>query len=53
MHERRAAAATIVWLMMIAGFAVTAGVAGSLLDPFSPARLVAVAGGVVGVRASS
>jgi BCD family chlorophyll transporter-like MFS transporter len=33
--------------MMIAGIAVTAGIAGSLLDPFSPARLVAVAGGVV------
>ncbi len=46
--ERRAAAATIVWLMMIAGIAVTAGVAGSLLDPFTPTRLVAVAGGVVG-----
>lgn len=45
--QRRAAAATIVWLMMIAGIAVTAGVAGSLLDPFSPPRLVAVAGGVV------
>ena len=47
-HERRAAAATIVWLMMIAGIAVTAGVAGSLLDPFSPARLVAVSGGGLG-----
>ena len=46
-EERRAAAATIVWLMMIAGIAVTAGVAGHLLDPFSPERLVAVAGGVV------
>ena len=46
-EQRRAAAATIVWLMMIAGIAVTAGVAGSLLDPFSPARLVAVATGVV------
>ncbi|MFZ1428348.1 MAG: BCD family MFS transporter [Geminicoccaceae bacterium] len=45
--ERRAAAATIVWLMMIAGIAATAGVAGSLLDPYSPPRLVAVAGGVV------
>ena len=32
--ERRAAAATIVWLMMIVGFAVTAGVAGKLLDPY-------------------
>jgi len=40
--QRRAAAATIVWIMMIAGFAVTAGVAGHLLEPFSPARLVAV-----------
>jgi BCD family chlorophyll transporter-like MFS transporter len=42
--SRRAAAATIVWVMMIAGFVVTAGVAGQLLDPFSPQRLVAVAG---------
>jgi BCD family chlorophyll transporter-like MFS transporter len=40
--NRRAPAATIVWLMMIAGFAVTATVAGQLLDPFSPLRLVAV-----------
>ncbi len=39
---RRAAAATVVWLMMIAGIAVTATVAGKLLDPFSPERLVAV-----------
>jgi BCD family chlorophyll transporter-like MFS transporter len=44
--ERRAAAATTVWIMMIAGFVVTAGVAGSLLDPFSPQRLLWVAGGV-------
>ncbi len=44
--SRRAAAATIVWLMMIAGFAVTASVAGRLLDPFTPARLLAVAAGV-------
>ncbi len=40
--ERRAAAATIVWLMMIAGIAITAGVVGLLLDPYSPARLVTV-----------
>ncbi|KGE05225.1 BCD family MFS transporter [Pseudohaliea rubra] len=39
---RRAAAATIVWIMMIAGFAITAGAAGHFLDPFSPERLVAV-----------
>lgn len=44
--KRRAAAATIVWVMMIAGFVVTAGVAGHLLDPFSPTRLVAVTAGV-------
>lgn len=44
--ERRAAAATIVWVMMIAGFAVTAGIAGRLLDPFTPERLVIVSAGV-------
>jgi BCD family chlorophyll transporter-like MFS transporter len=44
--ERRAAAATTVWIMMIAGFVVTAGVSGSLLDPFTPERLLRVAGGV-------
>ncbi|MDC7784598.1 BCD family MFS transporter [Rhodoplanes sp. TEM] len=41
--DRRAVAATIVWVMMIVGFIVTAGGAGHLLDPFSPARLVTVA----------
>ena len=40
--ERRAAAATITWIMMIAGFAITAGIAGAFLDPFSFGRLVAV-----------
>lgn len=39
---RRAAAATITWLMMIFGIAMTAGVAGSFLDPYSPLRLMAV-----------
>jgi BCD family chlorophyll transporter-like MFS transporter len=43
---RRAAAATTVWLMMIVGFAVTAGLAGKLLDPYSPARMIAVSAGV-------
>ncbi|MBC7430631.1 MAG: MFS transporter, partial [Rubritepida sp.] len=43
---RRAAAGTIVWLMMIAGFAVTATIAGKLLDPFSPERLLAVVAGI-------
>ena len=40
--RRRAAAATIVWLMMIAGIVVTGTVAGKLMDPFSTERLVAV-----------
>ncbi|NEW86535.1 MULTISPECIES: BCD family MFS transporter [Rhodopseudomonas] len=45
-EKRRAAAATIVWVMMIAGFIVTTAIAGHLLDPFSPQRLVAVSGSV-------
>lgn len=44
--ERRPAAATVVWVMMIAGFIVTAGTTGHLLDPFSTTRLVAIAGAV-------
>jgi BCD family chlorophyll transporter-like MFS transporter len=40
--KRRAAAATIVWIMMIAGFIVSTAVAGGLLDPFSLRRLVEV-----------
>lgn len=39
---RRAAAASLVWVMMIFGFAVTAGLAGHFLDPYSPQRLVTV-----------
>ncbi|MFZ9110117.1 MAG: BCD family MFS transporter [Burkholderiaceae bacterium] len=46
---RRAGAATLVWLFMIAGFAVTAGTAGHFLDPYSEARLLAVAATVTGV----
>ncbi|NHB76974.1 BCD family MFS transporter [Rhodobacter calidifons] len=42
--SRRAAAATITWLMMIFGIAVTSGVIGALLDPYSPARLMAIVG---------
>lgn len=44
--EHKASAATIVWLMMIAGFAVTAITAGRFLDPYSHGRLVAVAAAV-------
>jgi BCD family chlorophyll transporter-like MFS transporter len=43
---RRAPAATIVWTMMIFGFALTATLAGHALDPFSPQRLVAVTSAV-------
>lgn len=45
-EPRRAAAATTVWVMMIAGFILTTALAGHWLDPFSPLRLVAVSGGV-------
>jgi len=40
--RRRAAAATIMWILMIAGFAVTSAVVGRFLDPFSPQRLIHV-----------
>ena len=46
--ERRAAAASLTWILMIAGIVVAAGVAGALLDPFSPQRLLAVAAGLGG-----
>jgi BCD family chlorophyll transporter-like MFS transporter len=45
-EPRRPAAATIVWLMMFAGFVITAIVTSQLLDPFTPLRLVEVTGGV-------
>ena len=40
--QRRAAAATITWLMMIFGIAVTSGVIGAVLDPYSPQRLMSI-----------
>jgi BCD family chlorophyll transporter-like MFS transporter len=43
---RKAGAATMVWVMMIAGFAITAGIAGKLLDPYSGTRLLAVSASV-------
>lgn len=46
---RKAAAAAIVWIMMIFGFVVTSIGAGALLDPFSMSRLIAVSAGVGGV----
>ncbi len=44
--QRRAAAATTVWIMMIAGFVVTAGITGKLLDPYSSAKLLQITLGV-------
>jgi MFS transporter, BCD family, chlorophyll transporter len=49
--ERRAPAATTVWLMMIVGFAVTAGVVGQLIDPYSPRVLLQVSAGLSVVTA--
>ncbi len=40
--ERRGGAATLMWIMMIAGIAVSATVSGRFLDPYSPARLLEV-----------
>ena len=47
--ERRAAAATTVWVMMIFGFALTAPLAGHFLDPFSNERLVQVTAAVCAI----
>jgi BCD family chlorophyll transporter-like MFS transporter len=44
--SRKPAAATLVWFMMIAGFAITATIAGKFLDPYSPTRLLQVTGTV-------
>ena len=40
--RRRAPAATIMWILMIAGFAVTSTAVGHFLDPFTPQRLIEV-----------
>lgn len=42
--ERRPAAATMVWLMMILGIVLTSVISGKFLDPFSMSRLIEVAG---------
>ncbi len=47
--HRRAAAATITWLMMIFGIAMTAGLAGRFLDPYSPQRLIVVVAIICGL----
>jgi BCD family chlorophyll transporter-like MFS transporter len=45
-EDRRAPAATAVWMMMIMGFAVTAGVVGKLIDPYTPEVLLQVSAGL-------
>ena len=45
-EARRAPAATTVWMMMILGFAVTAGVVGKLIEPYSPELLLRVSAGL-------
>ena len=42
--DRRAAAATTVWLMMIFGFALTSGLAGKFLDPYAPEKVILISG---------
>lgn len=46
--RRRAVAATITWLMMIFGIAVTAGLVGAFLDPYTPMLLLRIVGVVTG-----
>jgi BCD family chlorophyll transporter-like MFS transporter len=41
-ERRRAAAATIMWILMIAGFAITSTAVGHFLDPFTQRRLLTV-----------
>lgn len=45
--QRRAAAAAVTWIMMVAGIVVSAITVGALLQPFSPERLLAVASGLL------
>ena len=44
--ERRPAAAAVTWILMVAGIAGSAAIAGSLLEPFSLDRMAVVAGGI-------
>jgi len=45
--ERRAPAAALTWVMMVAGIVISAGIVGSLIEPFSLGRLALVTGGAV------
>ena len=42
--QKRAAAATIVWIMMIFGFAITSVMIGKFIDPYSPMKVKTIAG---------
>ncbi len=44
--SRRAPAATLVWMMMILGFAMTAVTVGKLIDPYTPEQLIRVTAGL-------
>ncbi|MEM9311155.1 MAG: BCD family MFS transporter [Pseudomonadota bacterium] len=44
--DRRAAAAAVTWIMMIAGIVASAFTVGALIEPFSPAILIRVATGL-------
>ncbi|HEY1313720.1 MAG TPA: BCD family MFS transporter, partial [Steroidobacteraceae bacterium] len=48
-ENRRAAAAACMWILMIAGFAVTSTAVGHFLDPFTPRRLLSVTGTAAGI----
>ena len=47
--ERRPAAASITWVMMILGIVLSASITGALLKPFSAQRLAMIASGVAGI----
>jgi len=47
--EKRAAAGSVVWIMMIVGFVITAGAVGAVLDPYSGERLVLITAAVAGI----
>ena len=47
--QRRAAAAAVTWIMMVAGIVVSAITVGALLEPYSPERLIWVASGLMAV----
>ncbi len=42
--ERKAAAGSAVWIMMVAGLAITGATVGLNLDPYSPQRLLVITG---------